>query len=115
MTVNASGQTGINVGSAERIGSFVAGAVLIGRALSRPTSGRIAAAIGGVVLLARAITGHCGVYEKLGIGGGVEQAMSPRRHRARRRDPVREASEESFPASDPPSWTPVMGSVAERP
>ena len=114
MTANAIIGEAINVGNGERIGSFVAGAVLIGRALSRPSVGRIAAAVGGAALLQRAITGHCGVYEKLGIGGSSE---TPPRRRSRRlwKDPVLEASEESFPASDPPSWTPVAGSVAERP
>src|SRR5436853_2712738 len=88
MAANAiTGEVAINVGNGERIGSFVAGAVLIGRALSRPSVGRIAAAIGGAVLLQRAITGHCGVYEKLGIGG-ISEKPTRRRRRHHWKDPV---------------------------
>jgi len=101
----------MNVGTAERIGSTVAGAVLVARAVAHPTLARIILAVGGAALLQRGLTGHCSLYRQLGL----DTAGEPRQARnAVGEDRVVCASEDSFPASDPPSWTPVAGTAARH-
>jgi hypothetical protein len=99
----------INISTDERIASAIGGALLILPALLQPSRGRLALAIAGAALLQRGGIGHCMLYQAWGIstadGAGRKGA---------RRDPVTRTSEDSFPASDPPSWTPVKGPVSEH-
>src|SRR4051812_11080936 len=72
-----SATTHTNVGDLERVGSVVAGGalLLLGSGKSLPTRAVLAAASGALVY--RGVTGHCALYEAL----GVQRAPEERTHR----------------------------------
>lgn len=57
----------INVNQPERIGSVAAGAGLVLYGASRKSLGGILIALLGGALIRRGVTGHCDMYEKLGL------------------------------------------------
>ena len=63
----SSEDSGINVGTAERIGSAALGALLVGGALLRPSFGRLILGLGGAALIQRGLSGYCGLYQSLGV------------------------------------------------
>ena len=61
------GSLAINVPPAERTGSIVLGAALLLYGLTRRSLGGGLLALGGAALIGRGATGHCALYEKLGV------------------------------------------------
>lgn len=64
-----------NVANAERIGSVVLGAALVTFGLRRRDAGGIAAAVIGGAFLARGATGHCPMYQAIGVSTGSTDVL----------------------------------------
>jgi hypothetical protein len=108
-----------NVGNTERWISTLGGGALLAWGLGRiqrKSPLAAALALGGAALLFRGTTGHCPIYQAFDMDtadgdkklfrGKWPLPEGARLIKPGKNDVVEEASEESFPASDPPSFTP---------
>jgi len=88
-----------NLGDGERLASLLGGAALLFYGLARrPSLASALIAAAGGLLLQRGASGSCLLYRALGLG---------QRHDGHPViDEVHRALEDSFPASDPPAWSP---------
>jgi hypothetical protein len=115
--VRYAGLPEVNVGTGERWASVISGLLLMLFGISRKSVGGAALAAGGAYMLFRGATGHCYGYQMLGVntsryGDRMLPADEPPPPSVEESDEVVESSWESFPTSDPPSWT--MGREREE-
>jgi hypothetical protein len=82
-TSSTSNRRGVNLGKVERWASVLGGAALAALALRKRSRRTLGMALAGAPLIWRGATGHCAVYERLGIdrnnnlqGDGYDQGRN---------------------------------------